>query len=75
MTTTQIIELVVAAGLIILSVVVYRRRGPEGEGRYGNQGSVIVLVIALILAVHGLGLLNYRPSQGEIDRLTAQGAQ
>ena len=30
---------------------------------------------ATILAVHGLGLLNYRPSQGEIDRLTAQGAQ
>ena len=75
MTTTQIIELIVAAGLIILSVVVYRRRGPEGEGRYGNQGSVIVLVIALILAVHGLGLLNYRPSQGEIDRATAQRSQ
>lgn len=71
MTTTQIIELAVAIGLIVLSVVVYRRKGPEGEGRYGNQGSVLVLIIALIMIVHALGLMEYRPSQGEIDRLTA----
>lgn len=71
MTTTQIIELAVAIGLIVLSVVVYRRKGPEGEGRYGNQGSVIVLIIAIIMIVHALGLMEYRPSQGEIDRLTA----
>ena len=71
MTTTQIIELAVAIGLIVLSVVVYRRKGPEGEGRYGNQGSVVVLIIAIIMIVHALGLMEYRPSQGEIDRLTA----
>ncbi len=67
MTSTQIIELVAAAGLILLSVVVYRRKGAEGEGGYGNQGSVIVLFIAIILVIHGLGLMEYRPSQGEID--------
>ena len=71
MTTGAIIELVVAIGLIVLSVVVYRRKGPEGEGGYGNQGSVIVLLIAIIMAIHALGLMEYRPSQGEIDRLTA----
>ena len=71
MTTTQIIELAVAIGLIILSVVVYRRKGPEGEGRYGNQGSVIVLIIAIILAVHALGLMQYRPSRAEMERMTA----
>ena len=72
MTTMQIIEVAVAAALIVLSVVVYRRKGPEGEGGYGNQGSVIVLFIALILAIHGLGLFEYRPSQGEIDQATVR---
>ena len=68
MTTTQIIELVVAAGLFVLSVVVYRRKGAEGEGGYGNQGSVIVLFIAIILVIHGLGLMEYRPSAAELGR-------
>ena len=72
MTTTQTIELVVAAGLIALSVVVYRRKGPEGDGGYGNQGSVIVLFIAILLIVHGLGLMEYRPSQSEIDHAAEQ---
>ena len=64
MTLVQIIELVVAIGLIVLSVVVYRRKGPEGDGGYGNQGSVIVLFIGIILAVHALGLLEYRKPGG-----------
>ena len=61
MTTGTIIELVAAIGLIGLSVFVYRRKGPEGDGGYGNQGSVIVLFIGIIMAVHALGLLEYRP--------------
>ena len=75
MTNTQIIELVAAAGLILLSVVVYRRKGAEGEGGYGNQGSVIVLFIAILLIIHGLGLMEYRPSQGEIDHAAEQRSQ
>ena len=75
MTTGAIIELVVAIGLIVLSVVVYRRKGPEGEGGYGNQGSVIVLLIAIIMAIHALGWLEYRPSQGEIEQLSAGASQ
>jgi len=35
---------------------------------------VILLVVGLILAIHGLGLFEYRPSQGEIDRAAVQGA-
>ena len=66
MTTTRIIELVVAVGLILLSVIVYRRRGPEGDGGYGNQGSVIVLFIAIIMIIHALGLLEYRPHPMEV---------
>jgi hypothetical protein len=75
MTNTQIIELVVAAGLIALSVVVYRRKGPEGDGGYGNQGSVIILFIAILLIVHGLGLMEYRPSQAEIEHSAEQRSQ
>jgi hypothetical protein len=58
-TATQIIELVVALALIVGGVVVYRRGG--------TQGGVILMVIGLIVAVHGSGLLQYRPSQAEID--------
>ena len=75
MTSTQIIELVAAAGLIALSIIVYRRKGPEGEGGYGNQGSVIVLFIAIILIIHGLGLMEYRPSQGELDQAAEEAAR
>ena len=74
MTNREIIELAVAVGLIVLSVVVYRRKGPEGDGGYGNQGSVILLIIGVIVAIHALGLLEYRPSQGEIDQAREQGA-
>ena len=68
MTPGAIIELGVAAGLILLAVVIYRRRGPEGEGRYGSQSSVIVLMIGIIMAIHALGLLEYRPHPMEMGR-------
>jgi hypothetical protein len=67
MTTGSIIELAVAVGLILLSVVVYRRQA-KADGNYGSQGSVLVLIIGAIMAIHALGLLHYRPSQGEIDQ-------
>jgi hypothetical protein len=66
MTTGATIELVVAIGLIVLSVVIYRRQA-KVDSRHGSQGSVLVLVIAIIMAIHALGLLEYRPSQAEID--------
>jgi hypothetical protein len=72
MTITQIIEVAVAAALIVGAVILYRRRGAEGEAKTGSQTAVILLVIGLILAIHGLGLLEYRPSQGEIDRAAAR---
>jgi len=60
-TTGAIIELAVAIGLMILSVIVYRRQA-KADGTYGSQGSVLVLIIAIIMAIHALGLLEYRPS-------------
>jgi len=68
MTTIEIIEVVVAAALIVGAVILYRRRGAEGEARTGSQTAVILLIIGLIVAVHGLGLMEYRPSAAELGR-------
>lgn len=64
MTTRETIQLVVAIGLIILSVVIYRRQA-KADGTYGSQGSVLVLIIGVIMAIHALGLLEYRPMASE----------
>lgn len=65
MTPTQTIELVAAAALIIGGVILYRRRGAEGEAKTGSQTAVILIFIGAILAIHGLGLLEYRaPESG-----------
>ena len=67
MTTTQILELVFAAAIFAAGVWLYRKRAPEDAGK-GSQGAVLLFIIAALLAVHGLGLLGYRPSPGEIER-------
>ena len=64
MTTTQIIEVLVAAALFALGVWQYRRRSAE-DPNHGSQGAVILFVIAAIVAMHGLGLFEYRPSAME----------
>lgn len=66
MTTARMIELAVAVVLLALGVWLYRRRRPEG---YGSQGAVILFVIAVIVGIHALGLLEYRPSQGELEMM------
>ena len=58
---TQMLELLLAAALIVGGALLYRRRGAEGESRTGSQGAVILMFIGAILAIHGLGLLEYRP--------------
>ena len=60
MTTVQIIEVAAAVLLIGGGVQLYRRRGREDHD-HGSQGAVIMLIIGAILAIHGLGLLEYRP--------------
>ena len=64
MTPTNIIELAIAAALIIGGVYLYRRRGRE-DPRQGSQGAVILLLVGVIVAIHGLGLLEYRPMGSE----------
>jgi len=72
MTTGRSLELVVAVVLLVAAVVLYRRRDPAG-GSYGNQGAVILLVIALIMGIHALGGLDYHPSQAEADAFEGRG--
>jgi hypothetical protein len=61
------LEVAAAVALFVLGVWLYRRRRPSG---YGSQGAVILFVVAAIIAVHGLGLLDYRPSAAELEALS-----
>ena len=60
MTTVQIIEIVVGVAVLIGGAVVYRRGG--------TQGGVILMVIAALILIHGLGLMDYRPSAAELGQ-------
>ena len=60
MTVTEIIEVAVAVAMIAGGVFIYRR----GD----SQGGVIVFAIAVIILIHGLGLMEYRPSAAELGR-------
>jgi hypothetical protein len=68
LSTGRMIELAAAVLLFAASIYFYRRRDPAGQD-YGNQGAVIMLVIAVIMAIHALGGLDYRPSKAEADLL------
>jgi hypothetical protein len=71
MTTTQLLELAVAA-LLIGAGIWQQVRSKRVDARHGSQGAVILIVIGAIVAIHGLGLMEYRPSQGELDRAAAR---
>jgi uncharacterized membrane protein (UPF0136 family) len=60
MTLRSIIEVAVAVLLILGGLIGYRRGG--------NQGAVLMFIIAAILLIHGLGLMQYRPSPAEMGR-------
>lgn len=66
MTSLQILEVAAAAVLLGLGIWLYRRPSPEPDN-YGSQGAVLLFVVAVLLAVHGLGLMEYRPSPSEIE--------
>ena len=71
MTIPSMIELAVAVLFLVAGVWLYRRKpagaGADGGGGYGNQGAVILLVVGTIAAIHALGLLEYHPSQSELE--------
>ena len=66
MTAAQILELAAAALIIAAGVWLMRRRAADGS-RTGSQGGVILLLVGAMVAVHGLGLLDYRPSPSELE--------
>jgi hypothetical protein len=58
------IEVALAVLLIGGGAVLYVRRGRE-DSKHGSQTAVILIFIGAILAIHGLGLLEYRaPESG-----------
>ena len=67
MNAREIIELAIAAALIVWGVMLYRKRSADGS-RYGSQTAVILFAIAALLLIHGLGLMEYRPSRAELAR-------
>ena len=62
------IELVAAIVLLVAGVYFYRGR-KQADAGYGSQGGVLLIVVAAIMAVHALGLLDYRPSQSELEAM------
>ena len=60
LSVNQALELAFGLALVAAGVVIYRRRGAEGESRTGSQSAVILMIIGLIMLIHGSGLLEYR---------------
>jgi hypothetical protein len=63
LSVTQIIEVAVAA-LLIGGGIWLQVRSKREDAQHGSQGAVILIAIGAIMAIHGLGLLEYRPSPG-----------
>jgi hypothetical protein len=65
------IELAATVVLLAAAIALYRRKPTDGSS-YGNQGAVILLVIAVIMGIHALGGLDYRPSASELEAIKAR---
>ena len=68
--TGALIELGAALLILAAGIWVYRRPKAEGDS-YGSQGAVILFVVAVIIAIHALGALNYHPSSAEAEYFKA----
>ena len=65
LSVTTILELVAALALIVAAIWLYRRRGRD-DPQHGSQTAVLLLVVGALMLIHGLGLLDYRPSPSEL---------
>ena len=72
MSTGAIIEIVAGLALLAGAIWLYRKRGRE-DARLGSQTAGILLVVAAILLIHGLGGLDYRPNQAGLTPAGAGG--
>jgi len=66
MTPQRMIELAVALLFIVAAVWLYRRNRAVDAG-YGSQGAVLLLIVGVIVAIHALGLLEYHPTESELE--------
>ncbi len=72
MTSGRILELAAAGAILVAGLMLYRRRA-KTDGNYGSQGAVILFVIAVIMAIHALGGLDYRPTESELEMMRGGG--
>ena len=70
MTAPRMIELAAAVLILIAGVWLYRRR-KGADDSYGSQGAVLLFAVAVIMAIHALGGLDYHPTEGELDYFKA----
>ena len=73
MTGPRMIELAAAVAILGVGIWLYRRRSPDADANYGSQGAVLLFVVAVIMGIHALGGLDYRPSAAELEMLRDQG--
>ena len=66
MTLSDILQLIAGLILVGVGVVKYRRRARE-DGSRGSQLGVILIFFGLIALILAFDLLEYRPSQSEIE--------
>ena len=74
MSIMSMIEVLAAVLILGAGIVLYRRKPAPCEDdvdHYGSQGAVLLFVIAIIMAIHGLGALEYRPSASELETAKA----
>lgn len=71
MTTMRMVELAAAVVIFAAGIWLYRVRKPADDS-YGSQGAVILFVIAVIMAIHALGGLDYHPSSSELEAMQGQ---
>jgi hypothetical protein len=72
MTTGTHIELAVALAILVAGIWLYRRNRAADRG-YGSQGAVLLFVVAVMVAIHALSLMQYRPSASELEAAKAHG--
>ena len=66
MSLSDVLQLLAGLILIVAGIIKYRRRARE-DGSRGSQLGVILIFFGLIALILGFDLLEYRPSQAEID--------
>jgi len=66
MTNGRMIELGAAILILGAGIFLYRRKPTDGSS-YGNQGAVILLVVAVIMAIHALCGLDYHPTKAAAE--------